>query len=141
MNFSTKQTHRLREWIYGCWKKGWEEGIVREFGMDMYILLYLKWITKKSYCIAQGTLLNVMWQPGWEESLGENGYMYMYGWVSLLSTWNYHDIVNWLYSKIRYFKIFIFEENNVKNEKKGGDNTYSVFFLQRDFKMFGVFES
>ena len=22
-----------------------------------------------------------MWQPGWEESLGENGYMYMYGWV------------------------------------------------------------
>ena len=29
--------------------------------------------------IAQGTLLNVMWQPGWEGSLGENGYMYMYG--------------------------------------------------------------
>ena len=27
----------------------------------------------------QGTLLNVMWQPGWEGSLGENGYMYMYG--------------------------------------------------------------
>ena len=25
---------------------GWE-GIVREFGMDMYTLLYLKWITKK----------------------------------------------------------------------------------------------
>ena len=23
------------------------EGIVREFGMDMYTLLYLKWITKK----------------------------------------------------------------------------------------------
>ena len=23
------------------------EGIVREFGMDMYRLLYLKWITKK----------------------------------------------------------------------------------------------
>ena len=22
---------------------------------------------------------NVMWQPGWEGSLGENGYMYMYG--------------------------------------------------------------
>ena len=32
-----------------------------------------------TYCIAQGTLLNIMWQPGWEESLGENGYMYMYG--------------------------------------------------------------
>ena len=28
--------------------------------------------------MAQGTLLNVMWQPGWEQGLGENGYMYMY---------------------------------------------------------------
>ena len=25
-----------------------------------------------------------MWQPGWEGSLGENGYIYMYGWVPLL---------------------------------------------------------
>ena len=32
--------------------------------------------------------------------LEENGYMYLYGWVPLLSTWNYH-IVNWLYSKIK----------------------------------------
>ena len=55
--------------------EGWREGIVREFGIDMYTLLYLK----GTYCILQGTLLNVMWQPGWEGSLGENGYMYMYG--------------------------------------------------------------
>ena len=34
--------------------------IVREFGMDMYTLLYLKWITNKTYCIAHGTLLKVM---------------------------------------------------------------------------------
>ena len=39
------------------------EGIDREFGMDMYILLYLKWISNKD-CIAHGTLLNVMWKPG-----------------------------------------------------------------------------
>ena len=50
--------------------------------------------------LAQGTLLNVMWQPGWEGDLEENGYMYLYAWVPLLSTWNY-DIVNWLYSKIK----------------------------------------
>ena len=49
----------------------------------MCTLLYLKWPTTRTYCIAQGTLLNVTWQLGWEESLGENGYMYMYGWVSL----------------------------------------------------------
>ena len=27
--------------------EGWKEGIVGEFGMDMYTLLYLKWITNK----------------------------------------------------------------------------------------------
>ena len=36
--------------------------------------------------IAHGTLLNVMWQPGWEGSLGENGYMHMYGRVPSLFT-------------------------------------------------------
>ena len=35
----------------------------------------------KNYLLAtaQGTLLNVKWQPGWEGSLGENGYVYIYG--------------------------------------------------------------
>ena len=47
--------------------------------------------------IAHGTLLNVMWQPGWEGSLGKNRYMYVYDWVPLLFIWNYHSIVNWLY--------------------------------------------
>ena len=32
-------------------------------------------------CMAQGTLLNVMRQPGWEGSLGDSGYMYMCVWV------------------------------------------------------------
>ena len=54
------------------------EGIVREFGMDMYTLLYLKCITNKDLLYSIGSVLSVMWQPGWEESLGENGYMYMY---------------------------------------------------------------
>ena len=42
-----------------------------------------------------------MWQPGWEGSLGENGYMkwmdtYMYGWVSSLFTWNYCKVACYL---------------------------------------------
>ena len=57
-----KETHRLRKQTYGCW----EEGIVTDFGKVMYTLLYLKWITNKTYCIAPRTLLNVMCQPGWE---------------------------------------------------------------------------
>ena len=43
-----KETHRLRERNYGCQVgEGWEEGIVREFGINMYTLLYLSWITKR----------------------------------------------------------------------------------------------
>ena len=37
-----------------------------------------------------------MWQPGWEGSLGENGYKYMYGRVPSLFTWNYCNTGNWL---------------------------------------------
>ena len=35
-----------------------------------------------TYCIAQGTLLNVMWQLGWERSLGENGLLLLFSVIS-----------------------------------------------------------
>ena len=63
-------------------------------------------------CIAQGILLNIMRQPGWEGSLGEKGYMYIHGWVPLLSTWNYHNIANWLYSNMK--EVFFFLKNKLK---------------------------
>ena len=34
-------------------------GMVGEFGMDMYTLLYIKWITKKVLLYITGTLLYV----------------------------------------------------------------------------------
>ena len=34
-----------------------------------------------------------MWQTRWEESLGENGYMFKCGWIPSLFTWNFHNIV------------------------------------------------
>ena len=37
-----KKTHRLREWTYSYLGELWEEGIIREFKMDIYTLLYLK---------------------------------------------------------------------------------------------------
>ena len=40
----------------------WREGIVRKFGMDMYTLLYLKWMTKKGVPYSTGSL-------GWKEAL------------------------------------------------------------------------
>ena len=72
-----KQIHKLREWtkVVGEGERG--EGIVREFGMDMHTLLYLKWITSKSLLYSIGNSAQLMWQPGWEGSLGENEYMCM----------------------------------------------------------------
>ena len=39
-----KETHKLTKelMVASVWGEGWEEGIVREFGMDMYKLLYFK---------------------------------------------------------------------------------------------------
>ena len=34
--------------------EGWEEGIVRKFGIDMYTLLYLRWITNKDLLYSTG---------------------------------------------------------------------------------------
>ena len=82
MNLLTKdkQTHRLREGIYGCiWRKDWGEGIVREFGMDMYTLLYLKWITNKDLLYGIGNSAQcyvAAWMGG---EFGEIGYMFMFG--------------------------------------------------------------
>ena len=63
MNLFTKQKHTDRERTYGCHWEGWRDGKVMEFGIDMYILLYLKW-NIRTYPIAKGTLVNVSWQPG-----------------------------------------------------------------------------
>ena len=57
------------------------ERIVREFGMDMYTLLYVKWIINKDLLVAQGTLLNDMWKPEWE-GLGGRMDTYIYVWLS-----------------------------------------------------------
>ena len=46
----------------------------------------------------------------WRGVCGENEYMYVYGWVPLLSTWNYHNIVNWLYPNTKL--------KSLKNKKK-----------------------
>ena len=46
--------------------------------MDMYMLLYLKQKTNKDLEYSTGSSA-VMWQPGWDGSLGESGHLYRYG--------------------------------------------------------------
>ena len=45
--------------------------------MDLYTVLYLKWINNKDLvCSTENSAECGSW---WERSLGENGYIYMYG--------------------------------------------------------------
>ena len=59
--------------------EGCGEGIVTEFGVDVYTVLYLKWITNKDLLYSTGNSAQcyvAAWMGG---GLGENGYVYMYG--------------------------------------------------------------
>ena len=52
INAKQKEPHRLRQRTYGCLEEEWGEEIVREFGINMYTLLYLKWITNKDLLLS-----------------------------------------------------------------------------------------
>ena len=52
--------------------------------------------------IAKDFLRKMCIEPGWEESLGEKGHVCMDGWAPLLSTWSYHNAVDWLYPNTKY---------------------------------------
>ena len=45
-------------------------------------------------CIAQRTLPNILWYSTWEKNLKENGCLFMYDWITLLYSRNYHNPVN-----------------------------------------------
>ena len=74
--------------------EGWGEGQLGCLEWTYADCCFFKWITNKDLCIAHGSLLNVMWQPGQEGSLEENGFISTYDWGPLLFTWNYHNIGN-----------------------------------------------
>ena len=63
-----------------------EEGIFRELGMDMYTLLYLKWVTNKDLLHSTGNSAQCYVATRMGGILGGNGYMYMYGRVPSLFT-------------------------------------------------------
>lgn len=72
----------------------------------------------RTYWTAHGTLLSVAWQPGWEGALGENGYAHRCGCVPLLPPWNYHSILNRLYSSTKLKVVEKTESiSHVKKEK------------------------
>ena len=62
------------------------DGLVREFGMGMNTLLYLKWITNKDLSYSTGNSAQCSVVARMRGEFGENGYMYMYGCIPLLFT-------------------------------------------------------
>ena len=44
--------------------------MVREFGVDMYTLLYLKWVTNKDLLYSMGNSAQCYVAAGWEGNLG-----------------------------------------------------------------------
>ena len=65
-----KQTHKLREGIHGYQRGRIGEGIVREFGMDIYTPIHLKWIINKDLLSstvksAQYSVLTLRSPGGW----------------------------------------------------------------------------
>ena len=55
-----KQTHRHRDQTCGCLGEMVGEMDGLEFGISRCKLLYVEWINKKSYCIAQGPIFNIL---------------------------------------------------------------------------------
>ena len=54
-----KQTHRHRKQTYG-YQRGRGGGIHWEFEINRCILSYVKQINKRMYCIAWGTIFNIL---------------------------------------------------------------------------------
>ena len=57
------------------------EGIVREFGIDMYTLLYLKWITNKDLLYSTGNSAQC-YVATWMGGEGRGEWIHVYVWLN-----------------------------------------------------------
>ena len=78
MNLQNKQIHRLRDRTYDCCgEEGWK-GIVWEFGIDMYTLVYLKWKTNKDLHYSTKNSAQFYGEAWIAGNLGKKRYMFVY---------------------------------------------------------------
>ena len=61
--------------------KGCKEGIVREFGMGMYTLIYLKWKTNKDLLYSKGNSAQY-YMPVWMGGEFGGVWIHVYIWLS-----------------------------------------------------------
>ena len=67
--------------------------------------------------MAQGSLLSALWWPNWEGNPKKRGYIYTYGWFTVLYSWNWHSNVKQIYSN--------------KDKKKNGQRTWIDIFQRK----------
>lgn len=84
----------------------------------MHALLYLKWIADKDLRYSTGNSIQCF-AAAWMGGVFGWKWIHVYhGWVPLLSTWNHHNNVNWLYCNTKW-KI------KKKKKKKSRANFFS----------------
>ena len=76
--FTNRDRLTDREQTYGCWGEEGGEGIIREFGIDVCTLLYIKWATNKDPLDSTGAPAQGYVAAWLEGEFGENGHMYVY---------------------------------------------------------------
>ena len=69
------QTQRRDLWLPRVGVTG--RGIGWYLGISKCKLLYIEWINNMSYCIAQGTRFNIMWQIIMEQNMKKCVWVYM----------------------------------------------------------------
>ena len=79
-------------WLLG---KGWGEDIVMEFGIDMYTLLYLKWVTNKDLLCSTGRSIHCH-VPDWIGVKFGGEWTHVYAWVGDFAV---HRKLRWYSSK------------------------------------------
>ena len=65
-------------------EQGWGEGIFREFGMNMYTLLYLKWITNKDLLYCTGNSAQC-YMAAWTGGQSGGEWIHLCVWLSSLA--------------------------------------------------------
>ena len=69
------------EKTYSCWGEGKGEGIIKECGMDMYTLLYLKWIANKDLLYSIGDSVQC-YVAAWIGRVFGREWIHVYVWLS-----------------------------------------------------------
>ena len=69
--------------------------MVREFGMDMYTLIYLQWITNKDLRYSLGNSAQC-YMAGWRRVRFGGEWIHVHVWLSPFAVLKHHNIVNQL---------------------------------------------